>query len=316
MSHNTVIKLLFVLLICSAFGCKSSTSPNSSSTPSGTLIFGEPIDEVVDAGLGSNTSSVLFHGDDPSFAPGGRIIWTTNWNYTSSGTASVVVSSLDGQNAQTVVDFQEAIGTVPAHPKMSPDGKYVSVNYSDFLGGQLGTHFGTLIYSSSGTQLWYIDSLWDASWAPDGSLVLSGSVTGTDLVTRTYISQGLFKVDKNFSSITSIGSGLTQPQFPSVSPDGTKISFAMNGHIWVIGMDGTGLKQVTSGPNTETYSAWSPDGSEIAAESAVATGTALAIVSTRSSTPTDLSLTSAVWVADKNNSVGLIDPQGNVDWRQ
>ncbi|HEY3875147.1 MAG TPA: hypothetical protein VGM92_06695, partial [Candidatus Kapabacteria bacterium] len=155
-------------------------------------------------------------------------------------------------------------------------------------------------------------------WAPDGSLILSASITNYDGAISTYLPAGLYKVDKNFTSVTAIGSGLTIPQFPSVSPDGTKISFEMNSHIWVIGMDGTGQKQVTTGPNSETYSDWSPDGSEIATVSygdvGLSAGNSMAIISSNPSTPTTVSPSASVWVQDKNNG-GLLNPQGNVSWK-
>ncbi|MDQ3822672.1 MAG: PxKF domain-containing protein, partial [Actinomycetota bacterium] len=55
---------------------------------------------------------------------------------------------------------------------------------------------------------------------------------------------------------------------PSWSPDGTQIAFAstrpFNGswHVWVVGADGSGLRQVTT--ELGTAPAWSPDGAEIA----------------------------------------------------
>jgi hypothetical protein len=204
---------------------------------------------------------------------------------------------------------------------MSPDGRYVSFNYWEDISATLGSQYGTLVYNTSdGTPAYYIDSLWDASWAPDGSLILSGSVTSYDEVTRTFWSQGLFKVDKNFTSITPIGTGLTTPQYPSVNPAGTQISFAMNNHIWVMGMDGTGLKQITTGPNAEYSSAWSPEGSTIAAESSgsfpLGSGSSIALVSANPSAPTTVSGSSSVWVQDKNNPYGIVGALGSIDWKK
>lgn len=316
MSHNLVLRLLFVSLSFAALGCASSTSPNASSSPTGTILFGNT-SRVEDAVLGSNTSSILFTGYDPAYTSAGLLIYAVPGLSTSNGTEHIVMSGADGANPQLLVDLKANVDLVQSHPKMSPDGKYVSFNYSsDAL--QLGTHNGTLIYSSSGAALGYIENAWDASWVPDGSLVLSGSVLPHNGIRWTPQAPGLFKVDKNFTGSTPIGTGLTIPQYPSVSPDGTKVAFAMTGHIWVIGMDGTGLKQVTTGPNSETYSAWSPDGTQLAVISygtiGLDAGNAMAIVSSNPSTPTTVSASASVWVQDKNN--GLINPQGNVDWKR
>jgi Tol biopolymer transport system component len=314
MSHHTVTNLFLVFLLFAGIGCKSSTSPSSSS-PSGTLIFGESAG-VGEAVIGSNTSSVLFQGYDPSNAPGGKVIYAVGWNYTANGHELIEASSPDGTNTQLLLDLEASVDDEPSNPKMSPDGKYFCFNYSNFA-QQLGTHYGTLVYASSGTYLGYVENVWDASWGPDGSLVVSGTVTPYTGVNWTPLQQGLWKVDKAFTTSTPIGTGLTTPQFPCVSPDGTKVSFEMNSHIWMINEDGTGLKQVTTGPNTESYSCWSPDGTEIACVSNGDFGfyvqNAMAIVNSNPSTPTTVSSADAsLWVMDNGN---YVEPQSNVAWR-
>jgi Tol biopolymer transport system component len=47
---------------------------------------------------------------------------------------------------------------------------------------------------------------------------------------------------------------------PAWSPDGSPLAFCAPGGIWVIGVDGLGLRKVV--PNGENQS-WSPDGSRI-----------------------------------------------------
>jgi len=58
--------------------------------------------------------------------------------------------------------------------------------------------------------------------------------------------------------------------WPTWSPDGTLIAFASNragpanvGQLWVMAPDGTGLRQVTSGPWGHAQPAWSRDGSKL-----------------------------------------------------
>jgi Tol biopolymer transport system component len=63
---------------------------------------------------------------------------------------------------------------------------------------------------------------------------------------------------------------LTEPQddYPAVSPDGRSILFQSNRggnwQLWQMNADGTGLKQMTSGPMNDRQPAWSPDGSKVA----------------------------------------------------
>ncbi|HIE51327.1 MAG TPA: hypothetical protein EYP85_06175, partial [Armatimonadetes bacterium] len=54
---------------------------------------------------------------------------------------------------------------------------------------------------------------------------------------------------------------------PTWSPSGAQLAFVSNRggqHIWVVNVDGTGARQLTSGPSMESSPAWSPDGNKIA----------------------------------------------------
>jgi TolB protein len=314
---------IFAFFLCLQLGCRTSTSPSSGGgSASGTLVF-EESDEVVTASLGSNATVTRFQGQDPAWTSDGRIVFDLWGMFTTDHLEHLNIANLDGTNAQTIVNMQESNSDIYAHPKLSPDGKYLSFNYSDFLNSKLGTHFGTLIYGSDGTPLYYIDSLWDASWGPDGSLVVAGTVNDPSVLSGphvTFSEEGLFLIDKNIATITPIGTGLTQPMLPSVSPDGKRVAFEMNSHIWTINIDGTGLKQITTGANTESYSAWSPDGNSIACETSGALGidggTFIAIVSSNPSTPVTVSQeNSSVYVKDNAALTGFPIPTGALDWR-
>lgn len=58
----------------------------------------------------------------------------------------------------------------------------------------------------------------------------------------------------------SSANGDSQPDF---SPDGTKLAFVRNGAIYVIGLDGTGLRQVTPAFLDAARPRWSPNGSQL-----------------------------------------------------
>lgn len=56
-------------------------------------------------------------------------------------------------------------------------------------------------------------------------------------------------------------------RFPSLSPDGSQIVFSWRGDLWRVSSGGGEAIRLTANPASETRSAWSPDGSEIAFES-------------------------------------------------
>ncbi|WP_163510796.1 CARDB domain-containing protein [Fodinicola acaciae] len=61
---------------------------------------------------------------------------------------------------------------------------------------------------------------------------------------------------------------LNNLRHPAISPDGTQIAFADDRsgsfNIWVINVDGTGIRRITTSPGIDDYPTWSPDGLTIA----------------------------------------------------
>jgi dipeptidyl aminopeptidase/acylaminoacyl peptidase len=55
---------------------------------------------------------------------------------------------------------------------------------------------------------------------------------------------------------------LTIGDYPSWSPDGTRIAFANNGNLATIRLDGSGLTQLTS-TGLDEIPSWSPDGTKL-----------------------------------------------------
>jgi Tol biopolymer transport system component len=55
---------------------------------------------------------------------------------------------------------------------------------------------------------------------------------------------------------------------PALSPDGRRVAFtsdrAGNADIWLVGVDGTGLRRLTDHPAEDSWPTWSPDGARIA----------------------------------------------------
>jgi Tol biopolymer transport system component len=307
---------LFAFLLLVQASCKKDNPQPNNNNPKGTIVFGTAVDEVATTTLGTDASSDLFQGKDPYVCPDGRIIADLWGSYTANNSRQIIIANTNGTGMQTLVDLGQYNSGIYANPKMSRDGKFVSFNFYDT---KSFIPVGIKVFQVGGGLMYTASKLWDGSWAPDGSLVASGTVYSLDVFGPfTYGTAGIYRISPDFQQTTPIGNGLTKPWYPCVSPDGKKISFAMNSHIWTMNMDGSGLTQITTGPNEETYSCWSPDGSKIATVSlgniGATSGDALAIVSSNPANPVTVSQSESVWVKDKNNTLGLLNPIGNINW--
>ena len=69
----------------------------------------------------------------------------------------------------------------------------------------------------------------------------------------------------DLNTLKRIDPSLDDARTPRVSPDGKRIAFVYHGHLWVMNLDGSGLKQATSSSGGEERPAWSPDGQSLAA---------------------------------------------------
>jgi Tol biopolymer transport system component len=95
----------------------------------------------------------------------------------------------------------------------------------------------------------------DLTWSPDGRRLAFQDVGG------------IYVVDVDGSGERKLPTGSDADQWPSWSPDGTKLAVrGLDGHeggIYVVNVDGTGRRRLTDGP-MDGHPAWSPDGQRIA----------------------------------------------------
>ena len=245
--------VLGAALLLSA-GCSSSTSsPGSSGGPSGTIYFEDTQNNLmtVDVSSGKLTGVVL--ADMPNVRPSDK------WILCNLARNLVFVSP-DGSRNQTVLtssypDFGYAYSF--SDPQLSPDGKYIAYGQDTKIVYIVNASTGALVQSiGSATTLQYYSR---PGWGKDGSLYVqavpyAGVQTGG----------GIFKVDNTFRTMVRIDQNLNTPIEPKVSPDGNSIAFSINNQLWVMGIDGSNAKQLTSTTDIELAPAWSPDGKWIA----------------------------------------------------
>ena len=193
-------------------------------------------------------------------------------------------------------------------PEVSPDGKYLAVTIFGW-GDQVFNKNCVAIYDLATAELLAkYDEKYAGTWTPDGRLVMAGSHKTVSVDGNEYHSKqpGIFITDKAFSTVTRIDPELDDPApyHPAVSPDGKRIAFIINNHVWVMNIDGSNLKQLTAsgGDNIETFPQWSPDGKYVAAWSyktfEKSYFTALAIVPANAANPVALANNAPVWPRD------------------
>ncbi|HVG11893.1 MAG TPA: hypothetical protein VM843_02765 [Flavisolibacter sp.] len=209
-------------------------------------------------------------------------------------------------------------------PKVSPDGKLISVTIFGYAGQAFTKNCVAVFDLATKKLVTKFDDKYYGSWTPDGRLVMtgahkSGSVDGGEYKA---VQPGIFITDRALANITRIDPELDDPSpyHASVSPDGKKIAFVMNNHVWTISTDGTGLKQLTDvdRDNIETYPVWSPDGKSVACwvykTFERSYYTAIAVIPAASAKPVVLADKAAVWPRDVKG-FRLSGGSGPVSWR-
>ena len=149
-------------------------------------------------------------------------------------------------------------------PTWAPDGSRLAyrdsrrgynVNDEIYVVGRDGSNPVNITHSS--------ENEWGPAWSPDGNLIAFSS----DTVLYVMRPDG-----SDRRQITDI-----EAEYPAWSPDGTKLAFMSirlptsqtnpDYEVYVVGLDGTGLKRMTFWRGENGLPAWSPDGRQIAFQS-------------------------------------------------
>lgn len=167
-----------------------------------------------------------------------------------------------GRDGRALARFGRA-DYIHGAPMLSPDNSRLAFEYSSYDEGDpsgvdvlnITDRSGNILQRYNGVSWW--------AWLPDGGLLVAGgdsiSLIGADL--------GAPRLVRQFPGDT--------PTDPAVSPDGRQAAFGLGdrsllkNHVYVMDLDGSGLRQLTTSYLNEDTPAWSPDGSRIAVRQAI-----------------------------------------------
>jgi Tol biopolymer transport system component len=181
-----------------------------------------------------------------------------------------------------------------SHPTWSPDGTKIAFQTGRWRTGEGSGYSEIAMMDADGSNVVRLtNDCWDdfdPTWVPDAG-PLSAVPTWTppplpDLGPRGTATPGqilvddeidgvfdIYAVDPETGTRTNLTADLANDQFPTWSPDGTRIAWGSdrdedgNFDIYVMSADGTGITRLTSDPASDVRPSWSPDGARIAFES-------------------------------------------------
>lgn len=197
------------------------------------------------------------------------------------------------------------------YPQVSPNGKYVSLTIFGYDKQIYDKDCVVIFDINTGEEIARFDGKYGASWTKENGLIMAGSYKSASVNKQEYHSKnpGIFILAPDLRTIKRIDPDLNDPApyHPSLSPDGRKVAFILNNHVWTVNTDGSNLKQITDvdNDNIETFPVWSPDGKWIACWSYKTFErsyfTAIAIVSSDSAEPVVLTDKANIWPRDIKN---------------
>jgi Tol biopolymer transport system component len=203
----------------------------------------------------------------PAWSPDGVKI--AFWRASQEKSSGIWVMNADGTDAHPLLETQASIGSIA----WSPDGTkigWIDVFTPPFSGSDLEDPQDFYVMSSDGTDVTAIvtdGQVTDFAWSPDGSEIVLERQSG---LPDNRVGYDLSIVNANGTGETTLTEDHSSMD-PAWSPDGTKIAFVGSApgewrqrDLFVMNVDGSDRKQLTTGAGAVENPTWSSDGTKIA----------------------------------------------------
>jgi tRNA A-37 threonylcarbamoyl transferase component Bud32/outer membrane protein assembly factor BamD (BamD/ComL family) len=199
---------------------------------------------------GSNCRLVAAEASQPDFLPGGTQIVFHSWKSDDKG---LILQSLSGQRIWRITNQVE-----DARPSVDFQGRfyaYHSRQEIDRLPRLYRTHDAEIQPVKREASIVMGQS---PCWLPDGRMLYAGCLEDEC---------GIIVMQADGSNPRQVAAGGAETN-PEAAPDGRRVVFMSqrdgNWEIYVVNIDGSGLKRLTRDPANDGLPTWSPDGRHIA----------------------------------------------------
>lgn len=202
-------------------------------------------------GTGRTQLTNGFREEGPAWSPdGSKLAFVSSRR---DRTVHLVVMHPDGSGQTELASLGLGGAFVSPEPAWSPGG--ARIVYSREVTDQPGL----FVIKADGTGDVRLTDGVDlgAAWSPDGARIA---------FIRTVVGQGdaVWVMNADGSGLTRVAADTGGSRhYLAWSPDGMRIAFELNGRIYLVGADGTGLMQLTFTPEA-SFPTWSSDGRRIA----------------------------------------------------